>query len=100
MLKRKKEKESIYINCTEYIVDREIAREFDRIRSENRKLYSKIDTLERKIEAIEPVIKIPKLKPAVSLYCKDCKFAVLSTWDNSIIGCGKEVTCDDFKRSD
>lgn len=54
--------------------------------------------LKKELNAIKPVLSSPDLTPALSAFCKECDFAVRSNWDGSILGCCKNLVCEDFKK--
>lgn len=53
--------------------------------------------LESQLKSITPVIERGTLKPAVSEFCYDCKFAYLDGYSGRLIGCTKDCLCDDYK---
>lgn len=60
------------------------------LRLENSKLTAEL-------ESLKPILNTPNLRPAVSSRCKYCKFAVMSFYDNSLVGCMKDCVCEDFE---
>lgn len=52
--------------------------------------------LKDELESIKPIIANKDLKPAISRDCINCKFVVKSTWDGAILGCRKDIVCEDF----
>ena len=57
-------------------------------------------SLRNELEAIKPVVEKGELKPAVSTHCRECVYCVHSDWDGRVIGCCKDVVCEDFKAID
>ena len=53
--------------------------------------------LKSELYAIKPVLENGKIKPAVSKHCRECVYCVRSDWDGSILGCCKDIVCEDFK---
>ena len=52
--------------------------------------------LKGELESIKPVLAVKGIKPAVHNLCGNCRFVVRSNWDHEIIGCNKDVVCEDF----
>ena len=52
--------------------------------------------LEKELKSIKPIIQSERYKPAISTDCGDCKYCVRSPWNNEIIGCRKDIVCNDF----
>ena len=52
---------------------------------------------EKELKEIKLILETPGLKPAVSLYCKDCDFVLQSPYNNDVLGCRKDVVCDSFR---
>ena len=68
---------------------RELYNEIAELNHENSKLRHELDT-------IKPIIETGKLEPAVSAYCKNCRFAIKSSWNNHILGCCRNSVCNGF----
>lgn len=52
--------------------------------------------LKNELESIKPIIANKDLKPAISRDCSMCKFVVKSTWNGAILGCRRDIVCEDF----
>lgn len=52
--------------------------------------------LKNELESIKPIIANKDLKPAISRDCINCKFVVKSRWNGEILGCRKDIVCEDF----
>ena len=52
--------------------------------------------LREKLKAIEPVFENWSVKPAVSGFCSECKYCVFSDYNGAILGCCKDITCEDY----
>ena len=52
---------------------------------------------EKELKEIKPILEAPGLKPAVSLYCKDCEYVLQSPYNNDVLRCRKDAICDSFK---
>lgn len=65
--------------------------------------------LEKELNAIKPILEDPRLEPAVSKTCDECRFAVygdrylVNDWNGGLnvtkqlLGCRKHGLCEDFK---
>lgn len=65
-----------------------------------RQLSRECGELRGELDAIKPVLENGKIKPAVSGHCRECVYCVHSDWDGSVLGCCKDVVCEDFKAID
>ena len=84
------------IDGEQCFMDQKTLKYIDKLRSEIFELEFKKGKLQKELETIKPVIETGTLKPAVSGYCKDCKFVVKSRWNGQILGCCKGNLCDAF----
>lgn len=78
------------LNREGWLYIKELESKIEKLTDEKRKL-------EWELDAIKPVIETKQLKPAVSSTCKTCRFCVKSRWNGDIIGCCKDVVCNDFR---
>lgn len=62
---------------------------YDKLRIEN-------DILRAQLARFKGVLDNPKLKPAVSKFCRLCDYRVM--FGSDVIGCCKGNVCEDFER--
>ena len=62
-----------------------------------RKLEDQNESLKKELEMIKPVFETPGFKPAVSMRCENCNYAYFSDYDDTLLGCCKDVVCEDFE---
>lgn len=55
-----------------------------------------LSNAKHELELIKPDLESGKLRPAVSEWCRDCKFAHVSRYNGQVLGCRKGVVCDDY----
>lgn len=94
--KDKDEIDRIYIDNECFLVNPKVS---NRVRNlENGMDYyeSLSNGYEKELKAIRPILEVPDVKPAVSLYCE---FVLQSPNSNEIIGCRKDVVCNDYKEA-
>ena len=68
------------------------------LKTENNYLTSKYLHAKSELDSIKHMVERKDYAPAISRDCEDCKFALLSVWDGTPIGCRKNCLCDDFKK--
>lgn len=100
---KKKEKVETWSVCVDdvyYDIDSRVARHFENLEYENRKLKNDVEELRKKIDEIQTYSKQEGYAPAISRECGDCKYVITSRhrgYGGSIIGCRKNMICEDFK---
>lgn len=67
-----------------------------KISAENEELKHQLANTKHKLESLSNQLQDTKLAPAISNECGKCKYVVRSIWDNRIIGCNKNMVCDDY----
>lgn len=87
---------SVIVDGVIMYCDIDIARYVRKLEEENYELRKDKDKLKLELETIKPALKTVDLKHAVSKYCSQCKYAVMSRWNNDVIGCCKDCVCEDF----
>ena len=56
--------------------------------------------LEAELKAIKPILENKDYKPAITKDCGDCRYVVRSKYSGDIIGCRKDIVCEDFKEKE
>ena len=87
---------SVNINGEYITVPLAVANRIQELSHENSNLKHKISNLKYELESIKPIIATKDLKPAISRDCINCKFVVKSPWNGAILGCRKDIVCEDF----
>ena len=67
----------------------ELKNKLEKVENENIKLVTEL-------QIIKPVLEKKDLAPAVGSHCGYCRYAVKSRWDGEVIGCCKNIVCEDF----
>lgn len=99
-LELSKDKEAtdwIFIDDERYFINPAVRKYIKKIEDKADYYESLSNGYEKELREIKPILKAPGLKPAVSLYCKDCEYSLQSPYNNDVLGCRKDVTCDSFK---
>ena len=95
---KRKDQELISINDGEgYFVNKAVRDYIYKLRSELLEARQKESRLQAELDDILPVFEEKELKPAISPYCGECIYCVTSQYDWKILGCGKDILCEDFK---
>ena len=100
---KKKEKVETWSVCVDdvyYNIDSRVARHFENLEYENKRLKNDVEELRKKIDEIQTYSKQEGYAPAISRECGDCKYVITSRhlgYGGSIIGCRKNMLCEDFK---
>lgn len=95
---KRKDQELISINDGEgYFVDKAVREYIYKLRSELLEAREKESKLQSALDEILPVLEKQELKPAIGLYCGHCIYCVTSQYNWRILGCCKDVVCEDFK---
>lgn len=68
------------------------------LKIENDDLTSKYLHAKSELDSIKHTFERKDYAPAISRDCEDCKFVLLSRWNEEVIGCRKNCLCDDFKK--
>lgn len=76
--------------------DSEVARYIRSLETEIQDLRNTIFDLRQELDSIRPVFDKTELKPAVSEYCETCKYCVRTRLNRAVIGCCKDITCEDY----
>ena len=77
--------------------NRGLTREVCHYESKARRLEEENAKLKDELEKIKPVFETPGFKPAVSILCEYCRFAYFSDYDDTLLGCCKDVVCENFE---
>lgn len=77
--------------------NRGLIREVSHYECKARRLEEENAKLKDELEKIKPVFATPGFKPAVSIRCENCRFAYFSDYDDTLLGCCKNVVCEDFE---
>ena len=97
MFGRKKGKDRILVpNVGAIACDSEVARYIRSLETEIQDLRNTIFDLRQELDSIRPVFEKTELKPAVSEYCETCKYCVRTRLNRAVIGCCKDITCEDY----
>ena len=67
-----------------------------KLEMKNQELKKRVDELEKELSLIKPVFETPGFKPAMTARCGNCGFAYFSEYDGTLLGCAKDVVCDDY----
>lgn len=94
--KDKKATDWIFIDDEKYFISPVVRKYIKKIEDEADYYKSLSNGFEKELKEIKPVLEAPGLKPAVSLYCERCKFALRSSYNKEVLGCRKDVLCKDF----
>lgn len=94
-----KNKKTIEIDGKFYAVDPAVAAKFHALNGEINSLEWSVKSLKTELQCVKPVMEDKKLKSITSEHCRECRFAVCSTWNGEALKCLKGVVCDDFEPS-
>lgn len=100
---KKKEKAETWSVCVDdvyYNIDSKVARHFENLEYENKRLKKDVEELRKKIDEIQTYSKQEGYTPAISRECIDCAYVIesgYSGYGGRIIGCRKNMLCEDFK---
>lgn len=86
----------IFIDNERYFINPEVHKYIKKLEDGVDYYKSLSNGFEKELKEIKPVLEAPGLKPAVSLYCERCKFALRSSYNKEVLGCRKDVLCKDF----
>ena len=87
----------IFVDDERYFVSPAVRKYIKKIKDKADYYKSLSDGYEKELREIKPILEVPGLKPAVSLYCKDCEYSLQSPYNNDVLACRKDVTCESFK---
>lgn len=79
-----------------FTCDSEVARYIRSLGIEIQNLKNTNFDLRQELDSIRPVFEKTELKPAVSEYCETCKYCVRTRLNRAVIGCCKDITCEDY----
>lgn len=106
MLFRKEKKKVLIIDGGSYCVDKFVFDYIWNLRKELSVANSKINDLtytnehiKKSIDKLTPIMEHPKIKPAISSECGCCKYVVRNLF-GEVIGCRKDIVCEDFVKED
>lgn len=95
--KEKAETWSVRVDDVYYDVDLRVAKYFENLKRENSRLKNDNDILREQIKELKAYTSIEGYAPAVSQECGDCMYVVKSRCLGGVIGCRKNMICEDFK---
>lgn len=94
--KDRSETDRIYIDGECYFVNPVVSNKIRKLEKGLDYYKSLSNGFEKELKEIKPVLEAPGLKPAVSLYCERCKFALRSSYNKEVLACRKDALCKDF----
>ena len=84
--------------CNKFMDEKlKLIREVSVYECKARSLEEENAKLKEELEKIKPVFATPGFKPAVSIRCENCRFAYFSDYDDTLLGCCKDVVCENFE---
>lgn len=97
--KDKDETDRIYIDNECFLVNPKVSNRIRNLEKGMDYYESLSNGYEEELKSIRPILEVPGVKPAVSLYCDHCEFVLRSPHSHEIIGCKKDVVCNDYKEA-
>ena len=76
----------------------ELQRKVMELTNLNNELELKASKFEKELTAIKPIVGNAKYEPPVSKDCGECKFVIISRFSGDVVGCRRNMVCDDFRK--